>query len=635
MKRVRKRFFAFALVLLMLMGMGAGCSSTADETTSTSLFTGDSDAIRIFIWGNSDHKRALTEQFPDIKFDFYEYNGLNVSAAIAQLLEKNELGDIHINSLRVTEEVSREHLMDLSGLTVCSKYEPSMLSQYDIDGAIYQLPGSISIRAILYNKDMFEEHGWKEPGNFDELVALCRQIREETSDITPIVMGGAASGYYFTTMTTFSQLEYLYTPEGAEWEKKYAVGEASASEGFGAGFEMTQELIDAGAFDYEKNEGLWDKELFLKRMETGEAAMMFLWGSQDAIAQEIEASSTEYAIMPFRKRDGTPFISNTVSYNISLSKELEEKGNEKKLEDALRVIDWLSTAEGIYAVTNDTSTSIFPLKDEQNPHSFQMYQDLWLENLDCIKAPMLYAGYEDVLIPTAEAIMEAVKKQGSLEGILEMMDEIHQDYIKNGDAAVEVGSFTKDFTHEETLQLLAVTLKEMGDCDISLVSDGIIKGDVSNNTGGHLQFYEGVLVEEYLAITVPGNNQVTPCVQMTLTGAKIKELVEKGKHVVMHEGSKTGKNLDSTEGAFAWNYFDYYWAGMDVELKDGKVVSMTLSDGSVMEDDKTYTVAFAPTDYTDGVEAVGNPVDLEYGTKDALRAYLQKHSPVAPVEPCR
>lgn len=632
--RKGKKVLTVGLILVMMAGLLIGCDSRK-RGEPEGLYTGDPDAIRIFIWGNSDHENILVEKFPDIKFDFYEYSGMSLTSAIAQVLEENELGDIHINSLRVTDEVAKEYMMDLSGTTLCSKYEASLLNQYDVDGAIYQLPGSVSIRCILYNKAMFEEHGWEEPKTFDELVKLCAQIREETDDITPIVMGGASCGYYFTTMTTYSQCEYLYKPEGAEWAKKYAVGEASAREGLESGFDMMQELIDVRAFDYEKNENLWDRELFEKRMETNEAAMMFLWGSQDVVAEDIKSSSNEYAVMPFRNRAGVAFLGTTVSYNIGLSKELEEKGNEKKLEDALRIMEWLSSSEGIYAVTNDTSTSIFPLKEEENPYSFKLYQDLWEANLDCIKAPMMYAGYEDVLVPVGNAIMETVKVNGSLDGILDEMDEIHQSYLEGGEKAIEVGSFTRDFSHEETVQLLAVTMQEMGDSDISMVSDGSVNDGVRNDTGAHFRFYEGSLKEEELVCTLPGDVQLAPCVQMQLTGAKIRELIEKGKHVVMLSGDPEGKNLESTEGAIAWGYFDYYWTGMKVKMKDEKVVSMTLDDGTKMEDGQIYTVTFASNDYTNGIAEIGNPIELEYSAKEALRTYMEKNSPVSPVEICR
>lgn len=65
---------------------------------------------------------------------------MNITASMAQVLERDDLGDIHINTLRVADEVAKEHMMDLSGTTLCDKYEPSMLHQYDVNGAIYQLP---------------------------------------------------------------------------------------------------------------------------------------------------------------------------------------------------------------------------------------------------------------------------------------------------------------------------------------------------------------------------------------------------------------------------------------------------------------------------------------------------------------
>ena len=91
MMKQQKRFLLSALILLLAAGLLAGCGN-AKKADSTSLFTGDPDALQIFIWGSSDHKEILVEQFPDIKFDFYEYNGLNITASMAQVLERDELG---------------------------------------------------------------------------------------------------------------------------------------------------------------------------------------------------------------------------------------------------------------------------------------------------------------------------------------------------------------------------------------------------------------------------------------------------------------------------------------------------------------------------------------------------------------
>jgi raffinose/stachyose/melibiose transport system substrate-binding protein len=52
---------------------------------------------------------------------------------------------------------------------------------------VYALPYVANAAGILYNKDMFEEHGWSIPETWDEFIALCEQIQDE--GITPIYLG--------------------------------------------------------------------------------------------------------------------------------------------------------------------------------------------------------------------------------------------------------------------------------------------------------------------------------------------------------------------------------------------------------------------------------------------------------------
>lgn len=52
---------------------------------------------------------------------------------------------------------------------------------------IYALPYAGNAAGILYNKDMFEAHGWQIPQTWDAFVELCEQIRSE--GILPLYMG--------------------------------------------------------------------------------------------------------------------------------------------------------------------------------------------------------------------------------------------------------------------------------------------------------------------------------------------------------------------------------------------------------------------------------------------------------------
>ena len=51
----------------------------------------------------------------------------------------------------------------------------------------YSVPYVANAAGILYNRDMFEEHGWEIPETWDELLALCDEI--EAEGILPFYMG--------------------------------------------------------------------------------------------------------------------------------------------------------------------------------------------------------------------------------------------------------------------------------------------------------------------------------------------------------------------------------------------------------------------------------------------------------------
>lgn len=628
MKKQWKRLKGYAVCLSVLFGVLVLLAGCGNGTQST-----DEDALTVHVRYGSTTEAILREQFPDIPFVFSYYDGKNPTSDMQMHVQHHDISDIYIGSLPLNEKDATENLLDLSGYNFCNNYEPSILNQYDINGKIYQVPAPLIVRCIAYNKDMFAAHGWQEPQTFDELVALCAQIRAETDDITPIVFGGAGVGYYFTTMTTFAQTEYLHTLEGKAWERDYLAGKAKAADGFGSGIQMTQQLIDAGAFDYSKNASYWDAEIFKTYMENDEAAMQFVWGGQDELLGLLEERGAKYGFMPFRNYRGDAFLGTNVMYSIGLSKNLAEPGNEAKLKNALRVMEWFSTEDGQNQLSNLSARVVYPIKNTKNEQMSKQFHDLWYENLDGIKAPMLYVGYEDVLVQAGEYIAEAMNGEHDLSGLASMIDELHQLGLQRKNAA---GSFTQSFTHQETVQMMAEILHSRGDSDITLVSDGARVGDVRNMAGVHSRFYEGDLYYDWLSIFIPGcHNYENKMMQLTLTGAQIQELLEQGKHMVRYADDNNTYAVAEDDTAIATARYDYYWTGMTVEMKNGKVTAMTLSDGTPVEPEHTYTVSFAEGDYMDTTAAAGHPVDLGYTVIDVFSEYLQQHSPLRPVAVCR
>lgn len=626
-----KKMWTCLLTSLLFLSLFSGCSgSSEDDNTLT-------------IVGRADYpiETALNEKFPDINFKFVYYDGWNTTSSLMMQIKNHDIADIYTGTLPLSQEDAEENLLDLSGYGFTDNFEPSILNQYDLNGHVYQLPGSATIRCILYNKEMFEEHGWQEPHTFDELVALCRQIREESDDITPIVFGGAANGYYFTTMTTFSQAEYLYTTEGREKEAEYLAGNASANDIFATGIEMVQELIDAQAFDTSKNFGLWDAAIFQERMLTDEAAMQFAWGAQNKLFALVEENPDKFQAIPFYNRGGDAVLGTGISYNIGLAKRLSEPQNKKKLENALRVLEWFSTEEGQIKMNIYSGSVIYPVKSASNEQTIPSLRALWYNNLDGIKAPMLYNGYEDVIVQAADYIIEAVDGKHDLSGLADVMDKIHRSYLSDNEAdqSAYVGTFAKDFTHEETVQMIAEMIQDKQDSDLTLVSDGQRIGNVKNREGAHSKYYEGPFLHDWITVSVPGEfeKERSMIMQMKLSGAQIQELVENGKTMICYvdNANFSYPHAAPDKEVLETATFPYYWAGMDVEMKNDKVVSMTLADGTPIEADQIYTVSFAANDYLDTLASVGNPKSLGYTAMEAIETYMQKHSPVSPIKVCR
>ena len=96
-------------------------------------------------------------------------------------------GDINYSNF-----LDSDMFMDISDFEGISKVKPvytemeNALHFLPKDG-VYTLPYAANCAGILYNKDMFEEHGWSIPEAWSEFIDLCDQIRSE--GIYPLYFG--------------------------------------------------------------------------------------------------------------------------------------------------------------------------------------------------------------------------------------------------------------------------------------------------------------------------------------------------------------------------------------------------------------------------------------------------------------
>ena len=96
-------------------------------------------------------------------------------------------GDINYSNF-----LDAELFMDISDLEVTGDIKQAYADmdkelEFIPQEGIYALPYVANAAGVLYNKDMFEEHGWEIPETWSEFTALCEQI--ESEGIQPLYLG--------------------------------------------------------------------------------------------------------------------------------------------------------------------------------------------------------------------------------------------------------------------------------------------------------------------------------------------------------------------------------------------------------------------------------------------------------------
>lgn len=611
---LRKKLASICLCAAMLLSLTAcggktpGSSGSSDEEAVTlNLLEVNNNYFRNFT-------QAVKSSAPDMPLNIEYYSGSNPTGYINQRLASQDPPDVVYLSSTPSEEFQKKYLLDVSGYDFLKNYNLSLVNQRDVDGALYVVPANYSVICMLYNKTLFQEHGWKVPATHSELVSLCEQIRKEEPELIPITHAGSMAGTYWRLIGEIAQCGFLSTQDGMLWQEKFVAGEASFAEGFDDTISKLQELIDAGAFDIAdkeaKNNDVTDNLLNRR------AAMSFTIGGFPYLVENLGNCPDEIGGIPYLGDTPEQQFLNVSVNNIGISKKLSEPGNEKKLEAVLKTMEYLSTEEGQNAM-HVAVTDISPLAGSVPSEEFPPYQDVWDVFNSGSAAPYILEGYEDVWVEAGMFVKNELFASGSLDGLSGKMDELHRQALgSNSNAPIHVAEVPEDLTHPQTVQLMADLMLNAGG-DVAVVSDGGAKDGVPNTGGVSGRLFAGELDHDNYSTCIPGNSGNT-LVKLTLTGEELFRLLENGRTMAYEEKTAV---------------FDYYWSGMDAEMENGKITSAVLSDGRTVEKDGEYQVIISSVDYD--AEAYTGGEDTGSVIKEAYLEFMTDKTLTAPEKLCR
>ncbi|OUP10476.1 extracellular solute-binding protein [Collinsella sp. An2] len=174
--------------------------------------------------------RFVRENYPDVI-------GIGGDADYASFVDSEILADV--SDCPTTDEVQDAYKDILKSVT----YVP-------MDG-IYGVPYVANAAGMLYNKDMFEEKGWEIPTTWDELIALCDEIKAE-GEVLPMYLG------YLDTWTILSPWNSITTNlVPSDLARQVNSGKAKFADYYREPAEMMLQLLDYaedGPFAYSYND---------------------------------------------------------------------------------------------------------------------------------------------------------------------------------------------------------------------------------------------------------------------------------------------------------------------------------------------------------------------------------------------
>lgn len=208
----------FLLITVLVSGCSNNKEIVSDDIISQKHLSVEKTPITVMVkygFAINTLEAEVERLFPQIdliQVGNYTYNG---SPELEKRFEHDDITEIVMTwPLEAGEKYWADRLLDLSGFPFTGQYNISMLDTISRDGKLYYLPGPSELRAIVYNKTLFEENDWELPTSFEEFIELCNTI--EQSNIRALQLNFWNKEILDAAFIGFGYRESFSTPENVK-----------------------------------------------------------------------------------------------------------------------------------------------------------------------------------------------------------------------------------------------------------------------------------------------------------------------------------------------------------------------------------------------------------------------------------
>ena len=337
------------------------------------------------------------------------------------------------------------------------------------------------------------------------------------------------SGYGFQYLCNIADTGFLSSLDGRQWQKDYLSGKANVSttKGMMDSMEYIEKWKDLGMLDGSNSDPIDDavtREDFIK------GNTLFMLGSQNSITDS-DATTDEFGLMPYLSEDGSKnvYILSVGRY-CGLNKQLEN--DSQKLEDALKVMEVLSTVEGTSSLYPEASlkASLLPFKDAKADDTY--YGDIAEAINAGNTAPLIYTGWENTLVTTGTKMLEYMQNKATIKDVVKQLEDDQESVVNNKPEVIT--TTTEDISQKNCAKLVGRCFAQATNSDLALVSLGTwISGNGldQNNDGVSGKLYtKDITIDDLSTIIPTGWSRTIQTVR--LTGKQIQDLYKEGYDAV-------------------------------------------------------------------------------------------------------
>ncbi len=340
---MRKKILALLFAMLMSALLFAGCGRGADGQKTGEGLTADtkpddsgyqeekessSETVTIKLFSNLPDRKNGQGLVEQTIIDEYMSENPNVVIEVEALEEEAYKAKFKAYAMNKMPDVVSiwgqpsfiDEILDAGMLAELNPadyddygfYEGS-LQGFQKDGKLYGLPRNTDIMLFYYNQKLFRDHAWNVPASYEELLDLCRSVRE--AGIAPVAMAGG-DGWPLACFLTDLLVKVAGTDYADVVRNAVRTGDFTAEE-FVRAARILTDSVQAGMFQdgYDTHDYGTAMNLFT----SGQAAMycMGSWDCSMVLNEDIDAEirdSIRVFTMPVIE-DGTGGANDIAAWN--------------------------------------------------------------------------------------------------------------------------------------------------------------------------------------------------------------------------------------------------------------------------------------------------------------------------------